>query len=123
MLIQDYYIIKDSTPVHDATVFHIHLNENSTVYQGHFPEKPVSPGVCNIQMIKECAENLCKKELRISNLQLCRLTTLITPQTHPDLDVTIQLDETTNGIYKLQALIKKEEEICMELKAELTIEK
>ena len=106
MLIQDYYIIKDSTPVHNATVFHIHLNENSTVYQGHFPEKPVSPGVCNI-----------------SNLRLCRLTTLITPQTHPDLDVTIQLDETTNGIYKLQALIKKEEEICMELKAELTIEK
>ena len=104
MLIQDYYIIKGCTPVHDTTVFHIHLNENSIIYQGHFPEKPVSPGVCNIQMIKECTENLCKKELRISNLQLCRLTTLITPQTHPDLDITIQLNET-NGIYKLQAIV------------------
>lgn len=122
MLIKDYYIIKGSTQIDDTTVFHIHLNEECTVYQGHFPGNPISPGVCNIQMIKECTESLFKKEFRLSNLQLCRLTTLITPQTHPDLEIFIQLIES-DGIYKLKAFIKKEEELCMELKAELTEEK
>ena len=32
------------------------LTMNEEFFQGHFPNNPVSPGVCNIEMIKECAE-------------------------------------------------------------------
>lgn len=120
MLIKDYYTIENVTKQEDGTTrFQISLRADSIVYEGHFPGEPVSPGVCNIQMIKECAEQVAGKALLLSHLQQCRLTTLMTPLAHPQVDVTIGLEEK-GDIYKLKATIGKGETIYLDLKAELT---
>jgi hypothetical protein len=54
----------------------------------------------------------------MNNLQHCRLTTLITPLVYPQVEVTI-LMEKKEDVYKLKATIGKNEEIYLELKAEL----
>lgn len=118
MLIKDYYIIESVAQQEGKAVFQISLNPQCQVYEGHFPGEPVSPGVCNIQMIKECAEQVAGKSLFLSNLQQCRLTTLVTPLAHPQVEVTIQLEEK-GGAYKLKATLGKGEEIYLDLKAEL----
>lgn len=119
MLIKNYYQIDEVTKHDDATVFHVTLCEDCEVYQGHFPGEPVSPGVCNIQMIKECAEQVAGKPLMLNNLQQCRLTVLVTPTQHPKVEVTLRLEEK-GGTYKLKAFIGKGEETYLDLKAELT---
>ena len=120
MLIKDYYTIEDVVKKDDGTTcFQIHLRPDSAVYEGHFPGEPVSPGVCNIQMIKECAEQVAGKSLLLNNLQQCRLTTLVTPILHPQVEVTILLEEKGDA-YKLKATIGKGEEVYLDLKAELT---
>ncbi len=120
MLIKDYYTIESMSKKDDGTTcFYIHLRPDSTIYEGHFPGEPVSPGVCNIQMIKECAEQMVGKPLLLNNLQQCRLTTLVTPLTHPQVEVTIQLEEKREA-YKLKATLGKGKESYLELKAELT---
>ena len=91
MLIKDYYTIESVAQQEGKAVFQIALNPQCQVYEGHFPGEPVSPGVCNIQMIKECAEQVAGKSLFLSNLQQCRLTTLVTPLAHPQVQVTIQM--------------------------------
>ena len=118
MLIKDYYTIESVAQQGGKAVFQIALNPQCQVYEGHFPGEPVSPGVCNIQMIKECAEQVAGKCLFLSNLQQCRLTTLVTPLAHPQVEVTIQLEEK-GGAYKLKATLGKGEEIYLDLKAEL----
>ena len=70
-------------------------------------------------MIKECAEQTLEKPLLLNNLQQCRLTTLVTPSNHPQVGVTIHLEEK-RGVYKLKATLGKGEEIYLDLKAELT---
>ena len=120
MLIKDYYTIENVSKKGDGTTcFYIHLRPDSTIYEGHFPGEPVSPGVCNIQMIKECAEQVAGKSLLLNNLQQCRLTTLVTPILHPQVEVTILLEEKGDA-YKLKATIGKGEEVYLDLKAELT---
>ena len=120
MLIKDYYTIENVSKKDDGTTcFHICLRSDSTIYEGHFPGEPVSPGVCNIQMIKECAEQVAGKSLLLNNLQQCRLTTLVTPILHPQVEVTILLEEKGDA-YKLKATIGKGEEVYLDLKAELT---
>ena len=118
MLIKDYYTIESVAQQEGKAIFQIALNPQCQVYEGHFPGEPVSPGVCNIQMIKECAEQVAGKCLFLSNLQQCRLTTLVTPLAHPQVEVTIQLEEK-GGAYKLKATLGKGEEIYLDLKAEL----
>ena len=119
MLMKDYYKIKEVLKKEDGTIlFHITLQADCEVYKGHFPGEPVSPGVCNIQMIKECAEQVAGKSLFLNNLQQCRLTTLVTPLAHPQVEVKILLEEKGEA-YKLKATIGKGEETYLDLKAEL----
>ena len=118
MLIENYYKINDIIAGTGKTLFIVSLNSDCNVYKGHFPEKPISPGVCNIQMIKECAELIVGKPLFMNNLQHCRLTTLITPLVYPQVEVTILMEKKAD-VYKLKATIGKNEEIYLELKAEL----
>lgn len=120
MLIKDYYTIENVSKQENGIVcFDISLNADCQVYEGHFPGEPVSPGVCNIQMIKECAEQVSGKSLFLNNLQQCRLTTLVTPIQHPQVEVNILLEEKEDA-YKLKATIGKGEEVYLDLKAELT---
>lgn len=120
MLIKDYYTIEGTSTQEEggAHIFHIRLNPECTVYQGHFPGEPVSPGVCNIQMIKELAELVIGRPLFMSNLNLCRLTTLVTPQAHPTMMATLNIEEKEDT-FKLRATLGKDEETYLELKAEL----
>ncbi|MBO5250459.1 MAG: beta-hydroxyacyl-ACP dehydratase [Bacteroidaceae bacterium] len=121
MLIKDYYTINEVITREDgATLFQISLRPDCQVYQGHFPGEPVSPGVCNIQMVKECAEQVAGKPLILANLQQCRLTTLVTPVQHPQVEVMIHLEEKGEA-YKLKATIGKGEEVYLDLKAELAV--
>jgi 3-hydroxyacyl-[acyl-carrier-protein] dehydratase len=90
-MITDYYFLNGWRTEGETAVFDVTLNPDSEVYRGHFPGKPVAPGVCNIQMIKELTERLTGCALRIDFLKQCRLTTLLTPQEHPDLEVHIRL--------------------------------
>lgn len=118
MLVPDYYSIKEQYKEADSFVFCVALNPACQVYEGHFPGSPVSPGVCNIQMIKECIELATGKELFMNYIQQCRLTTLITPQTHPELNIRIQILSETAEQVKVRALIESNDETHMDLKAE-----
>ncbi len=118
MLLKDYYTIEKSLPIEGGGLFHIRLNKECDVYRGHFPESPVSPGVCNIQMIKECASQIVGRPLTICNLQQCRLTTLITPNEHPTMEARV-LIETKDETYKLRATLGIGDETFLEMKAEL----
>ncbi len=119
MLLENYYIVKSCTTESDSAVFHVHLCPDCKVYEGHFPGEPVSPGVCNIQMMLECAAQVAGHRLRTTVIKRCRLTALITPLTHPELDVHIQLTEKEGGAYDLNASIGMGENTYLSLKAEV----
>lgn len=116
-LIKDYYTIEGESVKDGSPIFHIRLNPDCQVYKGHFPEQPVSPGVCNIQMLKELTEKVIGRPLFMNNLSLCRLTTLVTPQQHPVMDARLDI-EAKGEAYKLKATLGKGEETYLEMKAE-----
>ena len=129
-----YYHILSSDITTDAGVFCVALNADCEVYQGHFPGEPISPGVCNIQMIKECAErclgyagdNLLtagedseSPSILLSHIRQCRLTTLVTPQQHPEVEVRVAILSRSEDTITFRGTIGKGEEVYMELKGEL----
>lgn len=94
---------------------HVELCPDCWLYHGHFPGRPVSPGVCNIGMIKACAEHLSGKSLIYSEIKVCRLVAVVSPEICPTLDVIVNMTETEAG-YQIQATIKNDEQVFMELK-------
>jgi len=118
-LLNDYFKIDNYTDEGGEALFSITLLPEYCAYQGHFPGNPVSPGVCNIQMIKECAEQLAGKRFFLGYISRCKLSAVITPQTTPKLSIHMQLSETEN-LYTVNAVVCDYENTYIEFKGELT---
>ncbi|MBO4370100.1 MAG: hydroxymyristoyl-ACP dehydratase [Paludibacteraceae bacterium] len=104
----------------DATVFELQLNPDCEVYQGHFPEKAVAPGVCNIGMIRSCAEEMAGRKLFLNAISQCKFTALVTPGECPRLSLRAQLTPIEPGqSWKLRATLYHEDKTYLELKAEV----
>lgn len=115
----DYYTIDRRVTEGDETVFSITLLPDYCAYAGHFPGNPVSPGVCNIQMIKECAEQLAGTCLFLGYISQCKLSAVITPQTTPHLQIRMQL-VAADALYKVRATVYDDTTTYIDFKGELT---
>ena len=97
------------------------LNDECSVYKGHFPGNPISPGVCNMNMIRECAEKITGSRLRIKEIAHCRFLALITPQNTPKLTVSLNMAEEDDLSYNVTANISdKSGKIFVDFKGKMT---
>lgn len=117
----NYYKLLDMRRQDAATVIcRIALVSDCDVYRGHFPGEPVCPGVCNMQMIKECMEAIVGKKLRLSSITQCRLTALMTPAQCAEVEVRIDVLSVNEESFVIKASIYDSQRIYMEYKGEMT---
>jgi len=119
MLLKDKFftVLHEEKVTANDAVYLCELKPDCDVYNGHFPGKPVSPGVCNIEMIRECTEMLVGRDLKIDTIKQCRLTAVASPSVCPKVDVKVsvaQIEGTDN--YNVIASISDAERPYMELK-------
>lgn len=110
-LVPDFYSITGRHQEGEETVFEVALNPDCKVYEGHFPGFPVAPGVCNIQMLKECAEEVAGSPLMLTYIQQCRMTRLITPTECPNLLIRVAITDNN-----LLGSISCGEDVCLTIK-------
>jgi 3-hydroxyacyl-[acyl-carrier-protein] dehydratase len=120
MMRKDFFSIEQQEINANEASFLLNLLPDCPVYQGHFPEKAIAPGVCNIEMIKSCAEVVLNQPLFLSYIAQCRLTALVTPNEYPQLKLSMQLTPMEIGWKLVAKLTSVTDEVCMELKAEVT---
>ena len=120
MLLNDYYRIDSRVAENDDTfLFGVMLFPEYRAYTGHFPGNPISPGVCNIQMIKECAEQLAGKHLFLNYIAKCRFSTVLTPQTTDNLQLRMRITGCEPvGTYQALATLFDDTATYMEFKGE-----
>lgn len=116
MLENSYFSIIGSQTTDEATHFTIHLLPEHPVYQGHFPDNPVSPGVCNLQMIKECAQHVAGRSLTFDNISQYRLLQVLSPNTHTAIDINLSVSTDATG-FVILATATAGQSIALSLKA------
>ena len=100
-------------------IFQVELLPDCQVYQGHFPGNPICPGVCNIEMLRECVGIYLQNKVYISSIKQCRLTAIATPSICPELDIEVHLEETETG-YTVSGKIQDKNTIYLEYKGNMT---
>lgn len=119
-LLPDFYRITqvDNINETDWTV-QVRLNPQHPVYGGHFPQQPVVPGVCMLQMIKECMEKICHRPLQYCHIASCKFLAVINPNETPELSFSFTLKESETDDLQIQAEGSTSKEVCIKLKAQL----
>jgi 3-hydroxyacyl-[acyl-carrier-protein] dehydratase len=58
----------------------IEIDEHNEIFNGHFPDHPVLPGACMVQMVKEVFEFETGNAYRLQKADNLKFLTLIDPQ-------------------------------------------
>jgi len=105
MLIKGFYKIQEIRSNDSRINASIRLNPDHEVYEGHFPEQPVVPGVIQLQIVKEILEETLGKQLFMNKVSSAKYLKIITPENSKELQITIQYKKTDENEYKVNALI------------------
>jgi len=123
MLKESYFIIAEKTRNENEIRFQIELSALHEVYKGHFPGMPVCPGVCNMEMIKECVEEETSHKLILTDLSQCKFSAVIKPEENPLLLINMNIEKTEGNSFKTKAKITDLEnsKVFVEFKGEFQI--
>ena len=107
-----------SKNVTDSSIrYDILLDASHFIYQAHFPEEPITPGVCIIQIAKELMENHLHQMLSIKTLKNVKFLNVISPVEIPQVTFEFEkiiIDNHTKTS-KMQSQILSEEVLLAKL--------
>ncbi len=116
----NFYHIVSREQKGEQSIYHIELHPDCSVYEGHFPEKPICPGVCMIEVIRECAALQTGWQLQIQSIKQCRFINLILPEICKLLDVSLALTPGDNG-FAVKATVSDDQHMYVEYKGQMSI--
>lgn len=88
MLQNDFYQVHDLVSNDHSIHCQITFNQEHDIFKSHFPQQPVVPGVCTMQIIKSLLETQMRQKLRLLQAAQVKFLQLIVPQTRPAVEIT-----------------------------------
>jgi 3-hydroxyacyl-[acyl-carrier-protein] dehydratase len=112
MLKDNFYTLKSIEELENNTVqFALTLNPSHPIFEGHFPGNPVTPGVVQLEMIKELLNIHLNRSLHLVDMPTCKFLAILNPNTTPEVNLEIQIGEELEGKLRINASIKSNEPI------------
>lgn len=116
-LLQNFYQIKNKTAEGENKLqLEIELNPAHPVYQGHFPQIPIAPGVCLTQIIKEICESHLQQKLKMIAGRNIKFLALINPLENKDFLVKVEIKKEADGNYDCDASFNVADKAFMKFK-------
>ncbi len=96
MLLDSFFTIETSESIEDKIRAILKINRGHPIFSGHFPDTPVVPGVCMIQMVKEVIEQHNQVAYNLISGDNIKFLSVLNPDNHPIVEVNIQLEKNNN---------------------------
>ena len=89
-LIDGLFEVLGSSVTEAGFITTIKLNAGHLVYSGHFPGRPVTPGVIQIQIVHELSEKHFQQKLKLLTLAQCKFLKILNPEEASMIDIHIE---------------------------------
>ena len=76
---------------YEAT-YDVYFDPSHIIYKAHFPDQPVTPGVCIIQMITELASDITQQKLTLECAKNVKFLSLLIPSNETPVRVELKLE-------------------------------
>jgi 3-hydroxyacyl-[acyl-carrier-protein] dehydratase len=86
-----YTILGNNRPDADEVIYSIEINKDHDIYKGHFPGFPVTPGVVEVEIVKELLGVYLNQRVVLSKISSCRFTNILNPEDNALYQVRIGL--------------------------------
>ena len=92
--------------------FRVRLDASHPVYRGHFPGHPVLPGVCTLQLVRECLNRGTGRRFRYAAIRECKFLGMVVPQADELLEIDIRVGTTRRRARGSPARLRITERRC-----------
>lgn len=107
MLAGKLYTLAQEQVAGEAGTYQVLWNAAHPVFEGHFPGRPVVPGVCMMQTVQELLEGLLQKKVLLKKASQMKFLNMIDPNAHPQVEASVQY-KLQDGEIKVTASLKYE---------------
>lgn len=118
MLFQNsFYTVVAETKEDETHTVSIKLNPSHQIFEGHFPGNPVTPGVVQMEIIKELIGMITSQNIRLKTMGTCKFLAILNPEKDPNIDVIIKLSTNEDGEIKSSTIIKNDSDTFLKMNA------
>ncbi len=121
MLLNDFFTIENKASSATEISAALVINAEHKIFEGHFPNQPVVPGVCMMQMVKEILELVVGKATRLAEAVDMKFLAIIDPQRNNLIQANITYDAAENGAIKVTASLFKDELVHFKFKGQFEV--
>lgn len=98
MLLDDFYKVLDlKSEDNQILTASVKINKTHQIFEGHFPENPVTPGVAMLQIVKNCLETHVEESLLMQHLSHVKFLAIVNPNIEDIINFNIEISPQTEG--------------------------
>ena len=97
ILLNDFFTISDKVTSETEVWAELFINADHKIFEGHFPNQPVVPGVCMMQMIKEIVEEVIEKQTNLVQAAELKFLAVINPLENNLINASIKIAAEESG--------------------------
>ena len=121
MLLKNLYqVVSKANEDNQLYFYEIKINDKHPVFKGHFPDNPVMPGVCMMQIIKELTESVLNVKLFMEKCSNVKFMALINPEENSNLFLELKI-VVNDGKVNIRNTTKFDETVALKLSAQYKI--
>jgi 3-hydroxyacyl-[acyl-carrier-protein] dehydratase len=109
MLLNNFFTINTLETAEFDIKTELEINANHPIFEGHFPEQPVVPGVCMMQMVKEIMEEVLQKKMNLVKAMEMKFLAVINPVQNNIIQGSLQYSIDDNNNILVSASLFKDE--------------
>ncbi len=98
----------------------LRLNTDHVILKGHFPDQPIVPGACLVQVVKEVMEEALNTQLLLTNASMIKFISMMIPQMHPICHLTVTYKPTDEELITFTAQIKSNDAVCFKMQGKFS---
>jgi 3-hydroxyacyl-[acyl-carrier-protein] dehydratase len=121
MLLNDFFTISETVTSETEIWAELFINADHKIFEGHFPNQPVVPGVCMMQMIKETLEQVIGKETNLVQAADMKFLAVINPLENNLIHASIKYAADETGAVNIVASLFKDELVHFKFKGQFEV--
>jgi 3-hydroxyacyl-[acyl-carrier-protein] dehydratase len=114
MILKDsFYTINALTLDDQVLEANITIDANHAIFDGHFPGNPVTPGVIQLELVKELLSTHFERKMELKTLANSKFLAVLNPVNTPEVVVKMTLIGQEDATWKVSGQLLTSEAICL----------
>jgi 3-hydroxyacyl-[acyl-carrier-protein] dehydratase len=112
ILLNDFFEILKQEEVGGTLISTVRLSVNHQIFEGHFPNKPITPGVCLMQIVKEILMNKIQCSLLMVESSNIKFLNPVNPCENDTITISINYSTTSTYIAVVVSIGRETNTFC-----------